>query len=167
MRDQKYAFLLGYIGLNRQGSDPCDLQKDLSKHEKKCEVQSSSSKNVTASTSEIQFVDCGETLKQEIKEESDTADEINTVEDPLTVNSELCQDIVVSNEISLESEVEAESIDCKETIKLEIKQEIKETEDLQDPLSTEDIELDVLESCAVDEKLIEEFKIETNYDDIE
>ena len=46
-----------------------------------------------------------------------------------------CQDIVVSSEISLESEVEAESIDCKETIKLEIKQEIQETEDLQDPIT--------------------------------
>ena len=38
---------------------------------------------------------------------------------------------------SLESELEAESIYCKETIKLEINQEIQETEDLQDPLSTE------------------------------
>ena len=69
--------------------------------------------------------------------------------------------------ISVESELEAESIDCKETIKLEIKQEIQETEDLQDPISTEANELDVQESRAVDEKLIEEFKIENNYDDIE
>ena len=100
-------------------------------HYIKCKGQSSSQQNETASTSEIQFVDCGETIKQEIKEESDTADEINTLDDPLTVNSEHCQDIVVSSEISLESELEAESIDCKETIKLEIKQETQETtEDL-------------------------------------
>ena len=33
------------------------------------------------------FVDCGETIKQEIKEESDTADEINTL-DPLTSESQ-------------------------------------------------------------------------------
>merc|ERR1719427_1131024 len=98
----------------------------LKKHKKKCQGQSSSQQNETTSTSEIQFVDCGETMKQEIKEESDTGDEINTLDDPLTVNSEHCQDIVVSSEISLESELEAESIDCKEKIKLEIKQEMHE-----------------------------------------
>ena len=129
----------------------------VNRHKKKCMGQSSSQQNETASTSEIQFVDCGETIKQEIKEESDTADEINTLDDPLTVNSEHCQDIVVSSEISLESELEAESIDCKETIKLEIKQEIQETEDLQDPISTE-----VNESSSVYEITIEEFKIEDN-----
>ena len=96
--------------------------------------ETSESQETVASTSQnlTQFVDCGETIKTEIKEESDTADEINNLDDPLTVN---CQDIVVSSEISLESEVEAESIDCKETIKLEIKQEIQETEDLQDPIT--------------------------------
>ena len=73
------------------------------------------------------------------------------------MNSEHCQDIVVSSEISLESELEAESIDCKETIKLEIKQEIQETEDLQDPISTE-----VNESSSVDETTIEQFNIEEN-----
>ena len=140
---------------------------NLNRHKKKCIGQSASQQNETASTSEIQFVDCGETIKQEIKEESDTADEINTLDDPLTVNSEHCQDIVVSSEISLESELEAESIDCKETIKLEIKQEMQETEDLQDPISTEANELDEQESRAVDEKLIEEFKIENNFDGIE
>ena len=109
-------------------------------HKKKCEGQSSSQQNITASTSEIQFVDCGETIKLEIKEESETEDEMNPLEDPLTVKSEHCEDIdVESGEISLESELEAESIDCKETIKLEIKQEIQETEDLQDPISTEDL----------------------------
>ena len=110
------------------------VSSNLYRHQKKCQGQSSSQQNETVSTSEIQFVDCGETIKQEIKEESDTADEINTL-DPLTVNSEHCQDIVVSSEISLESELEAESIDCKETIKLEIKQETDSN--LDDPISVE------------------------------
>ena len=78
------------------------------------------------------------------------------------MKSEHCEDIVESGEISLESELEAESIDCKETIKLEIKQEIQETEDLQDPLSTEVIKSDLQESVSVDEITIEEFKIEDN-----
>ena len=131
----------------------------LSDHRKKCVGQSSSQQNITASTSEIEFVDCGETIKLEIKEENETEDEMNTLEDPLTVKSEHCEDIdVESGEISLESELEAESIDCKETIKVEIKQEIQETEDLQDPLSTEVIEQDL----HVDDVTIEEFKIEDN-----
>ena len=135
----------------------------LKAHEKKCKGQILLQQNETASTSEIQFVDCGETIKQEIKEESDTADEINTLDDPLTVNSEHCQDIVVSSEISLESELEAESIDCKETIKLEVKQEIQETEDLQDDISNEDIQHGEQESYFVDHEItIEEFKIEDN-----
>ena len=84
---------------------------------------------------------------------------MNPLEDPLTVKSEHCEDIdVESGEISLESELEAESSDCKETIKLEIKQEIQETEDLQDPLSTEVIEQDL----HIDDVTIEEFKIEDN-----
>ena len=74
------------------------------------------------------------------------------------MKSEHCEDIVESGEISLESELEAESIDCKETIKLEIKQEIQETEDLRDPLSTEVIEQDL----HIDDVTIEEFKIEDN-----
>ena len=36
---------------------------------------------------------------------------------------------------SLETEHEAESVDCKETIKFEIKHEIQETEDMQNPVS--------------------------------
>ena len=96
--------------------------------------QSSSQHNDTASTSEMQFVDYGATLKLEIKEESETEDEINSLEDTLIVKSEPCEDIdVESGEISLESQLEAETIDCKETIKLEIKQEILEIQDLQDP----------------------------------
>ena len=103
-------------------------------HKKKCVGQSSVQQNITASTSEIQFVDCGETIKLEIKEESETEDEMNTLEDPFTVKSEYCEDIdVESGKISLESELEAESSDCKETIK----QEIQETESLHDPLFTE------------------------------
>ena len=50
----------------------------------------------------------------------------------------------------------------EEIIKLEIKQEIQETEDLQDPLSTEVIKSDLQESISVDEITIEEFKIEDN-----
>jgi len=63
----------------------------------------------TEYTNTTEFIDCGETIKTEIKQEID----LNLV-DPLSV----------------ESELEAESSDCKETIKLEIKQEIQETEDL-------------------------------------
>merc|ERR1711922_82220 len=108
-------------------------------HKKRCNGQSSSEQtNITASTSEIEFVDCGETIKLEIKEENETEDEMNPLDDPLTVKSEHCEDIdVESGENSLESELEDESVDCKETIKLEIKQEIQDTEDVQDPLSTE------------------------------
>ena len=55
------------------------------------------------------------------------------------MKSERCENIVESGKISLESELQDESINCKETMKLEIKQEIQETEDLQDPISTEDL----------------------------
>ena len=92
------------------------------------------------------------------KEQNETEDEMKTLEDPLTLKSEHCEDIVESGEISLESELEAESSDCKETIKVEIKQETQETEDLQDPLSTEVIEQDL----HVDDISIDEFKIEDN-----
>ena len=49
------------------------------------------------------------------------------------MKSERCENIVESGKISLESELQDESINCKETMKLEIKQEI------QDPISTEDL----------------------------
>ena len=75
---------------------------------------------------------------------------MNPLEDPLTVKTELYD------------QLEAKSIDCKETIKVEIKQEIQETEDVQDPLSTEVIKSDLQESVSVDEITIEEFKIEDN-----
>ena len=102
--------------------------------------QSSSQHKITALTSNIEFVDCGESIELEIKEESETEDEINPLEDTLIVKSEPCEDIdVESGEIRLESELEAESIDFKETIKVEIKQEIQGTEDAQDPLSTKDL----------------------------
>ena len=97
-------------------------------------------KNITASTSEIQFVDCGETIKLEIKEENETEDEIKNLEDPLSLMSEHCED-----NFGVESE-------------LKIKQEIQETEDLQDPLFTEVIEQDL----HIDDVTIEEFKIEDN-----
>ena len=61
-------------------------------------------------------------------------DEINPLD---YLKSEHCEE---NCEIITESEHKAESIDCEETIKLEIKQEIQDTEDLQDPLSTEVIE---------------------------
>ena len=64
---------------------------------------------------------------------------MKSLEDQLTVKSERCENIVESGEISLESELQDESINCKETMKLEIKQEIQETEDFQDPISTEDL----------------------------
>ena len=73
---------------------------------------------------------------------------MNPLEDPFIVKSEHCEDIdVESGEISLESE--PESSDCKETIKLEIKQEIQETEDVQDPLSTEDPFIDIEDESLV------------------
>merc|ERR1719466_349740 len=63
---------------------------DLNRHKKKCHRQSSSQQNETVSTSAIQILDCGETIKQEIKEESEVEDEIN----PLNfMISELCEDI--------------------------------------------------------------------------
>ena len=125
----------------------------LNDHKKKCVGQSSSQHKITALTSNIEFVDCGETIKLEVKEESESEDEINLLEDPLIVKSEHCEEVVESGEISLESELEAEPSDCKETIKFEMKQEIQETEDLQDPLSTEVIEQDLH---------VEELKIEDN-----
>ena len=68
--------------------------------------------------------------------------------------------IVESGEISLESELEAESIDCKETIKLEIKPEIQETEGDQDPLSIKGDFQDLsTELSSINEMSIEEFKI--------
>ena len=114
-------------------------ESDFINHKTSCHGNTSLLNQDIASSSQIQFVDCGETIKQEIKEETETEVEMKTLEDVLTVKSEICEDIVESDEISLESEYEAKSIDCKETIKLEIKQEIQETEDLQDPISTEDL----------------------------
>ena len=96
-------------------------------HKKRCNGQSSSQQNVNPSTSEIQFVDCLETIKLEMKEENETEVEIKSLEDPVTVTSEPCDELKV------------ESVDCKETIKFDIKKEIQETDDdVQDPLSTKD-----------------------------
>ena len=155
-----------HTGEKRYSYNKCGISytqnSGMNKHKKKCNGQWSSQQNETTSTSEIEFVDCGVTIKQGIKDESDIGDEVNTLYDPLIVNSEHCQDIV-SSEISLESELEAESIVCKETIKLEIKQELQETEDLQDPISAEVIEEDLQDSTSIDEICIEQFKIK-NYD---
>jgi len=104
------------------------IESDFINHKTTCHGNTSSLHNQdTASTSQINFDDCGETIKQEIKEE---------VEDDFDPSdfmaTEFCEDIVEEDcEISLEPEVKAESIDGKETIKLEI----QETKDLKDPLS--------------------------------
>ena len=82
----------------------CGKLFNCRKHEQSCKLSSP------------QFVDCGEDVKLEIKQETDSK-----FDDP----------------ISVESHVEVESSDSKDTIKLEIKHEIQESEDLQDPLSTE------------------------------
>jgi len=100
-------------------------------NKKRCLGQSLSQQNTTSSTSEIKFVDCGETIKLEIKEENEIDDEMNALADPLTVKSEHREDIIESGESRLESELTAKSIDCKETTNVEIKHEIQETEDLQ------------------------------------
>ena len=106
---------------------------NLNRHKKKCIGQSASQQNETGSTSEIQFVDCGETINQEIKEESEVEDEIN----PLNfMISELCEDIdgdenieikqeiddsTESGDLSLESAHEAESIElCNEVTSSEV-----------------------------------------------
>ena len=78
-----------------------------------------------------QFVDCGEDIKEEIKPEVDL-----DIEDP----------------ISVESDPKAETSDSKETIKLEIKEEV-----LEDNIFIED-SVDIPE--AFDEITVQEFKIE-------
>jgi len=75
----------------------------------------------TVHEAQINHESSSENIKQEIKLEQETEDEINPL---YFVKSQLCQDIVENVESKLE-----------ETIKLEIKEEIQETEDLQDPLS--------------------------------
>ena len=72
---------------------------------------------------------------------------MNPLEDPLAVKSEHCQ------------ELKAKSLDSKEIIKTEIKQEIPES---VDPLSTEFIKEEIQETISVDEITIEDFKIEDN-----
>ena len=79
----------------------------LSHHKKKCVGQSSSQQNISASASEIQFVECGETIKEEIKKENEMVDEIKTSEDPLSLMSEHCDDIfVVESELRNKQETE-------------------------------------------------------------
>merc|ERR1719427_2026648 len=94
----------------------------MNHHMKKCKGQSSSQQN-------------GETIKQEIKEESEVEDEIN----PLNfMISELCEDIQDDKNIEIKQEIDdsVESgdhtqhidpslnfVDCGEEIKKEIKEE--------------------------------------------
>jgi len=125
----------------------------VSEHKKKCTGQSSSQQNISASISEFQVLDCGETIKQEIKEESEIGDEINPYD---YMSTEFCDNDVKSDKIDIKSELETESIDCKETIKLEIKKEIQEAEDVQYPMLREDpISTDIEEAFVV--------KLEDNY----
>merc|ERR1712096_149455 len=101
-----------HTGEKQHSCDKCGKSyvapSGLWNHKKKCNVQSSSHQSVTASTSDIQFIDCDETIKQEIKEEIETNVDINPYE---FVKSELCEDTIESGE---------SEADCKETIKLEI-----------------------------------------------
>merc|ERR1719187_1099491 len=109
----------------------------LKRHEKTCKKSSSSSQNVERNTGDIlsEFVDCGEDVKQgdaillqaSVQQKTD-----------LEIKHEI--DFNLDDPISVESELEAESIDCKETIKLEVKQEIQDTEELQDNISNEDFQ---------------------------
>ena len=78
------------------------MTSGLCYHKKKCK----------GNHSENHFIDCGEILKQEIKEESDTKYVIYPLE---FVNSELYEDFVESGELSVKSELY-----CIETIKLEM-----------------------------------------------
>ena len=82
--------------------------------------------------SRAKLLDCGDEIKQEIKEEGDTEIEINPFYATLSVKSE---DVA---ETRLESELE--SINCKEAIKHEIEQETQEIEDLKSPFFIEDSE---------------------------
>jgi len=83
---------------------------------------------VVASTPHLHnhIVFCGETIKKEIKEEIETTEEMNPLD---FVKSELNEDITESRKVNLESELEAESTD---DIKIEIKEEIQETQVLQE-----------------------------------
>ena len=102
-------------------------------HKTTCHASTPSLQNLAvASTSGIQLLDCGDEIKQEIKEEGDTEIEINPFYATLSVKSE---DVA---ETRLESELEDKSIDCKETIKLDIKEELQETEDLKDSFFIEE-----------------------------
>ena len=101
----------------------------------KCTEESQN--EITASTLEIEFVDCGETIKQEIKEESETEDEINPLDDSLAMKSENRDDIVEFGENYLESKTQ--SI-YRDHIKHEINGEMQETEESVDLISTKEVE---------------------------
>ena len=43
----------------------------------------------------MQFVNCGETIKQEIKEETEIDDESNPLADPLTVKTNIVKTLIL------------------------------------------------------------------------
>ena len=108
------------------------IESDFINHKTTCHGKESSLQNqITEPASEIQFVDCRETIKQEIKEEEiEMEDEFNPLD---FMSSEFCEDVGEGGETSLKSEFKTESIDCEETVKLEIKQETHDGENLPDP----------------------------------
>jgi len=89
------------------------IESDFINHKITCHGNTSSLQN-------LEFVDCGETMKQEIKEECETEHEVNPLH---FVKSELCEAKIESCEVNLETELQDRLIDSKGTIKLEIKQE--------------------------------------------
>ena len=89
----------------------------LNRHKKKC-IQH----NIAASTSEINFDYCDETVKQEIKEESETE----------MIPSEFLKTEIY--EQIFESSLESENDDL---LKIEIKEEIQDTEDYSEKIKNE------------------------------
>jgi len=90
---------------------------------KRFKGETSSQTNGSVLASDNHFVDCSEIIKEEISEEDNDVNPLDFV------RSELCEDTDETGEISLDSQIEAESFDGKETIKIDIKEELQETED--------------------------------------
>jgi len=100
----------------------------LKNHKTKCK-----GKLLHDSTLAIQFSDFGDLIKQEIKAECETKDEINPLD---FLSSEFYEDNGKSSKTKSELNFCAESNNCKETIK----QEIHENEDFKGSISMEDSE---------------------------